>query len=244
MGSVDAYGTRAAAHLDIQAEKTAASIRSVASSFLIAFENIRDTESPFSVRDWVENETNQEWLFLHSLPAQRASLTPLLTSWISIAARSLLNTEPSRSRRLWFILDELPSLNKIKDLEMLITEGRKYGACAVLSLQSPAQLEAIYGHKTGPTLIGNCSTKIVFSEQDPQISQLISKAFGEREILEYNEGLSYGANDIRDGVNLSSQKKSVPVVTPTQIQSLSPNSAFLRLPGNWPVANIKFSIAK
>ncbi|MBA3239510.1 MAG: type IV secretion system DNA-binding domain-containing protein [Parachlamydiaceae bacterium] len=48
---------------------------------------------------------------------------------------------------MWFIIDELPSLQKVKNIEVLLTEGRKYGGCSILSLQSPSQLESIYGRE-------------------------------------------------------------------------------------------------
>ena len=94
------------------------------------------------------------------------------------------------------------------------------------------------------TILGNSSTKIVFSEKDPQIASQISKSFGEREVMEYSEGLSYGAHEVRDGVSLSSSKKMVPVISPSKIQSLKSNRAYLLLPGNLPIAKIKLSIAK
>lgn len=235
--------TKAASHMDINSDKTAASVRSVTASYVECFEHLKDTQQPFSIRDWVKNNEDS-WLYIQCTPAQRASIAPLLSSWISIAIRSLLQLETSFDRRLWFVIDELASLQKIKDLELLVTEGRKYGGCGVLSLQSPAQLEAIYGRESSKTILGNCLTKIVFSEQNPEVSGKISQLFGQREIKEFQEGISYGAHEVRDGVNLSSQKKYVPIVSATDIQSLQKNTAFLRLPGHHPITRIKFSITR
>jgi type IV secretory pathway TraG/TraD family ATPase VirD4 len=148
------------------------------------------------------------------------------------------------NRRVWFIIDELPTLDKIKDLETLLTEGRKYGGCGVISLQSPSQLESIYGHDKAKTIMGNCATKIVFAENDPEISARISKVFGEREIKEVQEGISYGANEIRDGVSLSLHTRSIPTVSSSEIQSLPPNYAFLKLPGYYPITKINLPIVK
>ena len=145
---------------------------------------------------------------------------------------------------MWFIIDELPTLNRIKDLEPLLTESRKYGGCAVLSLQSPAQLDAIYGHATTQTIMGNCGTKIVFAEQNPVNAEKISEIFGEQEIKEYQKGLSYGANDVRDGVNLNQQVRRQALITKTDIQFLSRNQAYIRLPDNYPIVRMKFPIIK
>jgi type IV conjugative transfer system coupling protein TraD len=237
-------GTKAASHLDLNSERTAGSVRSVASSFLACLESIEDTASPFSIREWVKSGKEGSWLFLSCKPSQRATLNPLLSCWFSIAIRSLFLLEPDLNRRLWFIVDELPTLHRLRDLESFLSESRKYGGCALLALQSPSQLEAIYGPEVTRTIIGNCSTKIVFAEQDPEIAAKISKAFGEREIKEYQKGLSYGANDIRDGVNLTLQTRQQPLISPTAIQFLKKNQAFVRLPGNLPVTQIKLKIAK
>lgn len=244
LSSLCAYvkGTKGAAHIDPSSEKTAASIRSVTSSFLSCLEFIDDTSASFSIRDWVQDDNQRSWLFLTCTPAQRASMRPLISSWFSIATKSLIQHTPDLDRRVWFIVDELQSLNKLKDLEVFLTESRKYGGCALLALQSISQLDAIYGREITKTIIGNCATKVAFSEQDPEIASRISKAFGEREIKEFQEGISYGAHETRDGVNLSLQTKNQPVVSVTAIQSLKRNQAYVKLPENYPITKIKLPI--
>lgn len=237
-------GTKAASHLDLNSERTAGSIRSVASSFLSCLEFIQDSTTPFSIREWMRAGTEGSWLFLTCQPSQRAALNPLLSCWFSVAMRSLFVLKQDLERRIWFIIDELPSLNRLNGLESFLSESRKYGGCALLAMQSPSQLDTIYGPDITKTIMGNCGTKVVFAEQDPEIALRISKAFGEREIKEYQKGLSYGANDIRDGVNLTLQTRQQPLISPTQIQYLDKNQAFARLPGNLPVTQIKITIAK
>ena len=230
--------TKAAAHLDINSEKTAASIRSVAASFLGSLEYLQDTNTPFSIKNWVQNSSQEGWLFLYSNPSQRSALNSLLSCWFSTGIRSLLQMTPDQNRRVWFVVDELPTLQKLKELDSLVTESRKYGGCGLLAMQSPSQLEEIYGRASAHTLMGNCATRIIFAEHDPEIAERISKSLGEREIKEYQEGISYGAHEVRDGVSLSLQTKKTPVVSTTDIQSLENNRAYIKLPGNLPVSKI------
>lgn len=232
-------GTKAVSFLDPSSERTAASIRSVAASFLSCLDKLPDTKKPFSIRDWIQSEVNDSWLFLSTSFSQRATLTPLISSWLSIAIRSLLQMEPDLKRRVWFIVDELPSLHRLKDLETFVTESRKFGGCGLFSIQSPAQLDSVYGHQPARTIIGNTSTKVAFSEQDPEIAGNISKMFGYREIKELQKGISYGAHEMRDGINLSSHNKNKPLVSPTDVQSLDVNQAFLKLPGRYPITKIR-----
>ena len=236
-------GTKAAAHIDLSSPKTAASIRSVASSFLGCLEYITDTKNPFSIVNWMQS-AGESKLFLLAKPAQRSALGPLLSCWLSLAFRALLQLNPDLNRRIWFVLDELPTLNKVRDLESFLAEGRKYGGCGLLTLQSPSQMDSIYGHDVTKTIIGNCATKIVFSEQDPIIADLISRSFGEREILEYQESISYGANTMRDGVSLAESRKRLPLVSSSEIQALKKNQAFVKLPGSLPVTKIRLQISK
>jgi type IV conjugative transfer system coupling protein TraD len=232
--------TRASSHLDPSTDKTAGSIRSVAASFLECLDYLRDTTDPFSIRDWVQGDSNDgSWLFLMASPSQRAVLVPLISAWYSIAMRSLMQMSIDLDRRMWFVADELPSLQKLKELETCLVEGRKFGACALLAIQSPAQLEMIYGHHNTRVIIGNCATKVSFFEQDPTIAKQISQIFGEREVEEHQEGISYGAHQMRDGVNVSSIKRVRPVVSASDIQSLNKNVAYIKLPGKTPVTKLK-----
>lgn len=232
--------SKAASHLDPSSDKTAGSIRSVATSFLECLDFLRDTTEPFSIRDWVQKEDNDDsWLFLSTTVGQRASLTPLISAWFSVAMRSLIQMDIDIHRRLWLVADELPSLQRLRDLETCLTESRKFGGCALLAVQSPAQLEGIYGAQSSKVIIGNCSTRVAFFDQDPEIASRISKTFGEREVCEFQEGISYGAHQMRDGVSLSSQNRSRPVVSTSDIQSLNKHEAYVKLPGKTPITKIK-----
>jgi len=232
-------GTTATAYLDMAAEKTAGSIRAVASSFLEILELLPDTDNPFSIRQWLQR--SEGWLFLNCSPQHRASSVPLISAWLSIAISNLLQLNPDPKRRLWFILDELPRLNRLRDLENFLTESRKFGGCGVLAIQSPAQLDAIYGKEVTSTLIGNCATRVAFAEYDPEIAYRIAKTFGNKEIKEMQEAISYGAHEMRDGVNLAYHTKHLPVVSPTDLQSLNTHQAFVKLPGKFPITRISFS---
>jgi type IV conjugative transfer system coupling protein TraD len=234
-------GTKAAAHMDSSSEKTASSIRSVAATFLASLECLKDTSSPFSIKTWLEKE-DDAWLFLQSTPRQRTFLRPLMSAWISSAAKGLLSLPVNLNRRIWFIIDELPTLQRIKDLEALLTEGRKYGGCGVLVLQTPAQLDEIYGKEVTQVMVANTATKVVFQEEDPVVAERISRSFGECEIYERQEGISYGAHETRDGVSLAMHKKSKPVVSPTQIMQLPVNTAFVKLPSGYGVTKLKLKI--
>ena len=107
----------------------------------------------FSISDWAEDDSEKGWLFLGCAPKTRDSMRPLLGAWYSTAIRALMCLEPSFDGRVWFINDELPSMDKINGLNTCLTEGRKYGGCALLAVQSPSQLVDIYGRSNQERLL-------------------------------------------------------------------------------------------
>ncbi|MBS0351632.1 MAG: type IV secretion system DNA-binding domain-containing protein [Proteobacteria bacterium] len=46
---------------------------------------IHDQDNPFSIRQWIQQDQLQEWLFISSLGGRHESLKPLITAWPDIA---------------------------------------------------------------------------------------------------------------------------------------------------------------
>lgn len=98
----------AASLIDPTSDKTATSIRSTVSSYVNAMNFLEDTEEPFSIRKWIQDDKKKNWLFLSMLPDQRDALRPIISAWTSIAIKSLFGCKPDEKRRLWFFEDNSP----------------------------------------------------------------------------------------------------------------------------------------
>jgi type IV secretory pathway TraG/TraD family ATPase VirD4 len=146
---------------------------------------------------------------------------------------------PNSTTRLWVCIDELPSLHKLTDLQLCLAEGRKYGAAVILGVQNIPQLEERYGSTITKTMIDLCSTKVVFRAASYEIAVSLSRALGEQEIMEVQEGISYGANDVRDGVNLAMLKQLKPIVTAHDLMGLKNLEGYVMLPEFNAVTKIK-----
>ena len=121
--------SKAASFVSKDAEKTAASIRATLASHLSSLVYL-DASNPVSIRQWVHYQDQEDsWLFLVALPDQREAMRSLLSTWVGVAIRSLLSLEPTPSRRLWFVMDELPALHHLPSLPLGLAEARKYGGC-------------------------------------------------------------------------------------------------------------------
>lgn len=237
--------TPAAPLLDPASEKTAVSVRSNVANYTSALRYLPLDGKPFRLREWVAAERSDEWIFLNSADAQLASVRPLLSMWLEVLTNALLSLPPSQKRRIWLVIDELPALQKIPSLEDFLARSRKHGGCAVLAIQGLSQLQDRYGMTGAQTVTNLCNTWVGMLQKDPQSAKWLADAFGQAEILESNTGLSYGANEIRDGVSLSNQRKLRPLVLESEIMSLPPMAGYLRLggglPGGQTVPGVRFA---
>ena len=186
----------------------------------------------------------QAWLFLSARPDQRQTLRGLITAWMDTAINALMTLNPDSERRIWFVMDELPALNRLPSLEMILAEARKYGGCVLAGFQSMPQLTTIYGTSTAQTLLDLFNTQVFFRSTDPNTTSWISKVLGEAESREIQENVSYGAQSVRDGVSLSQQHRKRAVVLPTQVATLEDLHCYVKLPGNYPVTQLKMKYKK
>ena len=96
----------------------------------------------FSLRRWVEGGGG--WLWIPVRADLSTALRPLIAAWIGEAVSAVLALPPDRDRRLWLLLDELAALGRVQSLSEALTQGRKFGLCAVAGLQTVAQLRGAY----------------------------------------------------------------------------------------------------
>ncbi|HUX79613.1 MAG TPA: type IV secretion system DNA-binding domain-containing protein [Alphaproteobacteria bacterium] len=235
--------TDAATYTNSEGEKMTLSIRACLVNHLQGLKYLKQTSKPFSFRDWVKNEdtTHGQWIFLTANPDQRKTLIPLISAWLDTAINALMTLPRDYDRRLWFIIDELPSLQELPSLKTALAEARKYGGCLLAGVQNSPQLFDTYGYYQAQSILDLFNTKIFFRNTDPQTAQWISKALGEAEITEQIENLSYGAHNIRDGVSLSPHTRIHSLILPTEVASLENFEAFIKLPGAYPACKIKMT---
>lgn len=228
-------GTDAAAFISTEGERTSAGIQAELASVMRSFSYLDDTTDGFSIRRWVENEKDDSWLFVTVKADQLPSLRPLITVWLDIAISAIMSLAPDRDRRLYCVIDELPTLQKLPSLSDFLARARKYGGCGILGFQSYPQLEATYGIQDAAAITGYCSTWVALRANDTATAKHVSENLGQVEQVEANEGMSYGVNDMRDGVNLSRMQVTRPLVMHTEVTNLPNLSGYLRFGRNLPV---------
>ena len=240
-------GTVAQSIVDPENPKTALSVRAMLTAHLGALEVLPDTGEPFSIRDWIAREDRAgdgaddsgSFLFLTSRGDQHASLRGLISTWIEIAVNAMLSLDQADGRRIWIVLDELPTLHQVPSLQPGLAESRQFGGCFVLGIQVVSSLRDLYGRNGAETISGLCGTRVVLAAPDKDTAQWSADSLGRAEIEEVSEAFSYGANTIRDGVSLTPKRELRPLALASEIMQLPNLQGYLKFPGPLPVAGIK-----
>ena len=232
-------GTVAQSIVDPENPKTALSVRAMLTANLSALEFLPDEGEPFSIREWISDEDRDGFLFLTSRGDQHASLRGLISTWLEIAVNAMLSLAQDDGRRIWVILDELPTLHQVPSLQPGLAESRQFGGCFVLGVQVASALRDLYGRNGAETISGLCGTRVVLAAPDRDTAQWSADSLGRAEVEEVAEGFSYGANTIRDGVSLTPKRELRALALPSEIMRLENLAGYLKFPGPFPVASIR-----
>jgi type IV secretory pathway TraG/TraD family ATPase VirD4 len=141
-------------------------------------------------------------------------------------------------------LDELASLQQLPYFTQTLSESRKFGGCVVVGIQNYAQLAKLYGHDGAREISSLLNTRFMFRQPDPEMAKWAANNFGETFLDETREGMSYGANTIRDGVSMNRVETRKQVVSYSEIMSLANLFAYVRLPGQFPITLVDFVYKK
>jgi type IV secretory pathway TraG/TraD family ATPase VirD4 len=163
---------------------------------------------------------------------------------IEVAANALPHLGETYETRLFFILDELPTLNRIPALLTSLATLRQFGAAFMLGFQVNSQLEDIYGREGALTIAGTLNTVAIFSTPDFQTAEACSKRLGMQDQEEMNESISLGAHTARDGVSVMARRQERAIVTTSEIQSLPQFTAYLQFAYDAPVTQVTLKPSK
>jgi type IV conjugative transfer system coupling protein TraD len=233
-------GTAAQAIIDEKSPKTALSVMAVLSTYLKCLKFLRDEGKFFSIKDWIKNEEESGCVFISSNGDLHSTLMPLISAWLEIAINNILSLPKSRERKVWIIIDELPSLHTLPTLEQSLAEVRQFGGCVVLSIQSISQLRDRYGVNGSQTISSLCNNKVFLRAGDYDSAKWYSDNIGTAEIEEYREGLSYGAHEMRDGISINRHKHNKYLALPSELINLKDKEGYFCMAKGYGIAKVAF----
>ena len=114
----------------------------------------------------------------------------------------------------------------------------------MLGIQVASALRDLYGRNGAETISGLCGTRVVLAAPDRDTAQWSADSLGRSEVEEISQGVSYGANTVRDGVSLTPHRELRALALPADIMRLPNLTGYLKFPGPYPVAGIKLRYAK
>lgn len=227
-------GTKADRYLGGEDDRMANSIAAVLASNAEAMTYLtsESKNGQFSLQKYFNNvnQGSKSLLFLGVKPSARELTTPLISSIVELAFANLIDIGINSDRKLWFVIDELPALGKLPALSTLMSEGRKYGACIIASMQSLNQLYDYYGQYAGSTIFGQFGTSFFFKNHEPAITKMISDMSGKQTIVRQNKNTSFGANEFRDGVSYHEHLQQKPLIAVNDVSNLGIGECYAILP--------------
>ncbi len=182
-----------------------------------------ETTRRWSAESWARSRRG--WLFLTSTPETRTRLVPLTSLWLDMLVLRLMNRGQPGHRPVWFVLDELASLQRLPQLHTAVTENRKSNNPVVLGFQGRSQLETRYGHDA-EVMLSQPATKIFLRTSEPHAAKWISDTIGEVEIERMRESRSKGKYGQR---SFGLERQVEPLVMPSEISGLPSLRGYLKL---------------
>ena len=243
-------GTPAEMLVDGDIAKTATTIRAVITNHIKALRylpEIDDSKRKFSLREWVLNEEAHKGAcaFIIVRDKEIEASRSLISLWIGLFTthvKSMPRVTASNhhaERRIWLMLDELTKLNNIVSLTDTLQTGRNYGLCCVLGFQNKPLMRTVYGKDRTDAIIDLLSTQVFYRSPTYTVAKDVSYDLGECEVIESTENQSYGADTVRDGININHNKRTKYVVSYTEIQKLDDLECYIKLPANLPIVKLK-----
>ena len=212
----------------VGSSETFKNVRAQLTAVCSSLRYIKDQEDsePISLSEFIKDDSDS-WLFMSSQADYRDELKPLISTWLDILIKKSLSLSVDKNRRLWFILDEAASLQKISAIQTGMAQGRKYGLCFILGLQTVSQFYETYGKYGGETMLDLPQTKILMRLTNPETAKWASDLIGERHVLIKAESESNGK---QSSTSISDQRATEQAILPSQIQKLANLTGYIKMP--------------
>jgi type IV secretory pathway TraG/TraD family ATPase VirD4 len=192
-------------------------------------------DGDFKIKDWI-NDKNKRFIFISNSTKITDVQKPLLTLFIDLFVKTYLSLPDDISRRMYFLLDEFGTLNKLSAIKDMLILGRSKGLCSVLGVQDVGQIDAEYQEQTRNTIINACSNVALLAQNDPNTAKLAAEILGQSEQWED----SHSADESGTGSTTQNAKQIKYLVLPSEFQSMDNLTAFVRILKNWQFTDIKY----
>lgn len=229
-------------YIEDASSKQALSVFATMMQYTSAFEYMsQQEESDFSINEWLSNE-KPGFIFVTNQSDVKDTLKPILSLFIDYLGRKLLSLPDDLNRRIFFLLDEFGTLQRLSSIkELLITSRSKGGSCWI-GIQDMGQLNKLYTQDVTDTIVNACGSSVMFAVADPHTAKYVVDKIGDTEILEVEETHSMGVADYRDGVSLIQRRKRQRLIIDSELMNLRDLHAYVKVPNNPFITLTRFEV--
>lgn len=208
------------------ASKTTQSILITLSSYMSIVFDLADAwgDKPvyerLSFLAWLANEDHPQRTLILQNSGGFSGLSRAYIGGIIGLLSSRINSpdfEDSKTRKIWFFLDEFPQLGKLENFSPLLEVGRSKGIRVVIGAQDMAQIRNLYGKDEAQSWASMVGTQIFARINPGETADWIAKLVGNRIVERPNLSVSGTQGGDSQNVSRSFSRETVPVLLPSQL---------------------------
>jgi type IV secretory pathway TraG/TraD family ATPase VirD4 len=187
------------------------------------------SDGDFSVKEWVNNGTG--FIFLSNIEKTQESFKPMLSLFVNVVGSSILSLDENLDRRIYLFLDEFGMLNRLDQIIRLFVAGRSKGASVWTLFQENQRIEQIYSQAEMKTIMNNTANIVSLGLNEASTAKYFSERFSKMEFLEKSQTVSMGVAVNRDGLTFSEQRRQDYIVKDSDLLTVAPLKAYVKVRG-------------
>ena len=231
-------GERGYRYIEDASSKQALSVFSVLMQYVKSFEYMARADGGFCIEQWLQE--GKGWIYVTNYSLVQDTLRPILSLFVDLLGRKMLSLEDDDKRRIFFLLDEFGTLQRLSTIVRLLTLSRSKGGSVWIGIQDIGQIDKLYTEPLRQAIINACGNSIIFSVADPKTASFLSDKIGETVYVKTDETISMGVEDHKDGVSLSKRQHQEKLVLASEIMNLRDLECYVKLP-NYDIAKTTLS---
>lgn len=199
------------------------------------------SRSEFTIRDLMHHDDPVS-LYLVVPPSDLSRTRPLMRMIINQVGRTLTESLEFREgkpvvayqHRLLLLLDEFPAFGRLDFFESALAFIAGYGMKVLLIAQSLNQLKKTYGHNN--SIMDNCHVRIVYTPNDNETAELISRMLGQKTEIVNNRSISGDRLSLwLKHASWSTQETGRPLLTAGEVSILPAEEEIIFVAGHPPI---------
>ena len=204
-----------------------------------------DEKKELDLKKWLTDTTNTSTIFLLNDVKNKDLNAIRIAVFLNIVIKELLTLTESKSRKIFFLLDEFGSLQKMQSIVDLLALGRSFGARVFIGIQEIQRLYSIYGKELTSTIVNNTSSKIVLRANEAETAEYMARLIGEVKRKETNLTNTTGAdlNSNREGASFANITRIEKTLLASDLMQLE-NNTYVYKNGSYPWSKIQTKFIK